>query len=177
MGICQFRPWTASHEKPVHMFCDARSTPPRVAAVLYRCALSCDCFHGTQHLLLLRHRSFAYCDIKPPEVILNAFMCRGDNQITSLEILSIALGISTFAKEIEGRNLIIWSDSMGAESATRKGVAFVDCCLVSIISQTLGACTCRFYKAVRPELFNTRNVEEARRPERECLGGSSADKE
>ena len=55
-------------------------------------------------------------------------MRRGDNQITSLEILSIALGISTFAKEIEGRNLIIWSNNTGAESATRKGVAFVVCC-------------------------------------------------
>ena len=57
-------------------------------------------------------------------MILNSFMKRGDNQITSLEILSIALGISTFAKEIAGRNLIIWSDNTGAESATRKGVVF-----------------------------------------------------
>ena len=124
MGICQFRPWTASTEKPVHMFCDARSTLPRVAAVLYRFAFSCVGFDGSVHSHLLRDRKFAYCDIEPPDVILNAFMRRGDNQITSLEILSIALGISTFAKEIEGRNLIIWSDNTGAESATRKGVAF-----------------------------------------------------
>lgn len=40
VGIAQFRPWTASSEKPVHMFCDARSTPPRVAAVLYRYEIS-----------------------------------------------------------------------------------------------------------------------------------------
>ena len=103
LDIAQFRPWVARSEKPVHMFCDARSTPPRVAAVLYK------------------DRKFAYCDIEPPAEILYSFMKREDNQITSLEILSIALGISTFAKEIAGRNLIIWSDNTGAESATRKG--------------------------------------------------------
>ena len=36
-GIKQMRPWVSRDEKPVHMFCDARSTPPRVAAVLVRC--------------------------------------------------------------------------------------------------------------------------------------------
>ena len=35
-GIKQMRPWVERDEKPVHMFCDARSTPPRVAAVLVR---------------------------------------------------------------------------------------------------------------------------------------------
>ena len=83
------------------------------------------CVHGTRSLRLLRDRRFAYCDTEPPDVILNSFMKRGDNQITSLEILSIALGISTFANEIAGRNLIIWSGNTGAESATRKGVGFV----------------------------------------------------
>ena len=125
--------------------------------------------------LLLRDRSFAYCDTEPPDVILNAFMRRGDNQITSLEILSIALGISTFAKEIEGRNLIIWSDNTGAESATRKGVAFAGVARMQF-SHALGICFGRFYKAVRPELLDTRNVEATRRPERKCLGGKSANK-
>jgi len=36
-GIKQMRPWVCRDEKPVHMFCDVRSTPPRVAAVLVRC--------------------------------------------------------------------------------------------------------------------------------------------
>ena len=35
-GIKHMRPWVERDEKPVHMFCDARSTPPRVAAVLVR---------------------------------------------------------------------------------------------------------------------------------------------
>ena len=91
-------------------------------------------------------------------------MRRGDNQITSLEILSIALGISTFAKEIEGRNLIIWSDNTGAESATRKGVAFAGVVPCSG-SHAFGACFGRRYKAVRPELLDTRNVEATRNPE------------
>ena len=56
------------------MFCDARSTPPRVAAVLF-----------------VNGRIF-WADMEPDESILKAFRPRGDNHIMSLEILSIALG-------------------------------------------------------------------------------------
>jgi hypothetical protein len=47
---------------------------------------------------------------------------RGDGQMTSLEILAIALGVNTFADSIAGRRLIVFSDNKGAESATQKGV-------------------------------------------------------
>ena len=50
------------------------------------------------------------------------FRKRGDGQITSLEILAIALGVSTFANSIAGRRLNVFSDNKGAESATQKGV-------------------------------------------------------
>ena len=50
------------------------------------------------------------------------FRKRGDGQITSLEILAIALGVSTFADSIAGRRVIVFSDNKGAESATQKGV-------------------------------------------------------
>ena len=39
----------------------------------------------------------------------------------SLELLSIALGVSTWADLLEGRDLVIWSDNSGAEAATRSG--------------------------------------------------------
>ena len=50
------------------------------------------------------------------------FHKRSDGQITSLEILAIALGVSTFANSIAGRRLIVFSDNKGAEIATQKGV-------------------------------------------------------
>ena len=90
----------------------------------------------------------SYCDMQPSKKIMCSFKKRGDNQITSLEILSIALGeykyefthavihaliacvtgISSFAKELEGRDLVIWSDNSGAESATRRGVHCFSIC-------------------------------------------------
>lgn len=70
----QLRPWAVARTPAVHLLCDARSTPPRVAAVLM---MDGDVF---------------YSDAAPPECILSSFRYREDNQITSLEILSIAFG-------------------------------------------------------------------------------------
>ena len=36
MDIVEQRQWSDSTSPPVHLFCDARSTPPRVAAVMFR---------------------------------------------------------------------------------------------------------------------------------------------
>ena len=54
-----------------------------------------------------------------------------------LEILSIALGVSSFANAIKGRDVIIWSDNTGAEHATAKGTAkcFDHTCLVHALWQ------------------------------------------
>ena len=43
--ICEIRPWEENTDAPVQLFCDARSTPPRIAAVLCRRVelLSSDC--------------------------------------------------------------------------------------------------------------------------------------
>ena len=38
----QIRPWDEKGDKQIHMFSDARSTPPRVAAVLFRWAAVCN---------------------------------------------------------------------------------------------------------------------------------------
>ena len=49
-----------------------------------------------------------------------------------LEMLSIALGLSVFEKEIQRRRIVIHSDNRGAECCIRKGIAstFDHCCLV-----------------------------------------------
>jgi hypothetical protein len=81
-----------------------------------------------------------YCDMEPDSLLMESFKRRGDNQIMSLEILSISLGtplhqlsclrhvavpvlsgISVFASKIKQKKLVIWSDNTAAEAATRKG--------------------------------------------------------
>ena len=70
--------------------------------------------------------------MQPNEKQLSFFKQRGDNQIMSLELLSIALGVGTWAGMLEGRDLVIWSDNSGAEAATRRGATkqFDHNCLV-----------------------------------------------
>ena len=67
------------------MWADARSTPPRVAAVV------------------LVDGRFLLTDAEPPPNVLRQFAERGDRQITSLEILAIAYGLSTFSAQVESR--------------------------------------------------------------------------
>lgn len=65
---------------------------------------------------------YHYCDMEPPADLMSFFKRRGDKQITSLEILAIALGISTFGHMIANRRLIVFSDNKGAERSTQKGM-------------------------------------------------------
>ena len=44
-------------------------------------------------------------------------------QITTLEILAIAIGLSTFQDELRTRKVVVWSDNKGAEGASRKARA------------------------------------------------------
>ena len=46
---------------------------------------------------------------------------RGDNQIMSLEMLAVLVSLSTHKERISGRRVVLWSDSTGAEHATRRG--------------------------------------------------------
>ena len=71
---CQVRPWTAIQEAPVHLLCDARSTPPRIAAV---------CVEG---------KDATFADVAPEPATLAQFQLRGDKQIASLEMLAVAFG-------------------------------------------------------------------------------------
>ena len=77
------------------------------------------------NVVSFRCQDILVCDMEPPTSIMESFKKRGDKQITSLEILRIALGISTFAQQIKGRRLVAWSDNKGAEGATRKGALLV----------------------------------------------------
>ena len=81
-----------------------------------------------------------YTDGVPRPEIAQQFQERQDKQITTLEILAIAIGLSTFAVELEGRKVIVWSDNTGAESATRNGSAraWDQCRLIHEIWQQAG---------------------------------------
>ena len=91
------RAWKTPELPPVHLFVDARGQPARCAAVLY--------IDGAWH----------YTDGAPSTQHMHRFQQRADKQITSLEILAIAVGLSTFEVELEGRKVVLWSDNSGAE--------------------------------------------------------------
>ena len=97
--------WSCSRQNPVQLFADARGDPPRLAAVL------------------LVDGATLYTDWAPPAALLEIFRSRRDNQIMGLELLAIALGLSTFADVIYGRRVVVWSDNTGGEAAARAGVA------------------------------------------------------
>ena len=88
------------------MLCDARSSPPRLAAVVYT--------HDGQ--------SF-YTDMASPSELLALFQDRKDGQICGLELCAIALGLCTFAEHYDGRRLHVFSDNAGSEHSTQRGSA------------------------------------------------------
>ena len=97
----QGRPW-------FDLFCDARGSPPRLAAVLVD-----------------PNGKHAYTDCQPDRELVELYTEHGawDNNITNLELLAIVLGMSTFAHRLAGQNVRIWSDNTGSEWITRKGAA------------------------------------------------------
>ena len=105
LELCETRAWVPDRREAAQLFVDARSTPPRVAAVLF--------LDGQA----------SYSDWAPPECVMRHFKRRGDAQIMSLELLAIAFGLSTFSGALVGRRVRLWSDNVGAEAATRKGAS------------------------------------------------------
>ena len=79
------------------MCADARSTPPRIAAVI-----------------IVDGCTF-YCDCEPPAEAMALFRERRDEQIMGLELLALALALSSFKQMIAGRRIVLWSDNVGAE--------------------------------------------------------------
>ena len=100
-----------------HLFCDARGFPGRLAAVAYI---------GNDVL---------YTDFAVPDCLLRIFRRRKDNQIMGLELLSIALGLSTFSEQLRGKNVVVWSDNTGSEHGVKRGAckAFGHSCVVHCV--------------------------------------------
>ena len=103
--IHQVRPWAEPSAGVAHLFADARGAPARLAAVL------------------LMDGGTLWTDAEPDDALRSACCERSDNQIMAWELLSIALGVRTFAPLLRNRRLIVWSDNVGAECAVRKGGA------------------------------------------------------
>ena len=99
-GIAEMRPWNMVHTAPVHLFCDAAGRDAHLGAV---CFIDGEC-HWTH--------------MSTPTDILERFRYRQDSQIMGLELLAIALGMSTFGSMIRNRNVVIHSDNTGSEVRT-----------------------------------------------------------
>ena len=103
--VVEERVWSAPVSQLAYLFVDARGVPPRCAAVLF--------IDG--HCL--------YTDGQPSAGMMSSFEDRADNQIMTLEILAISVGLSTFADELRGRKVLVFSDNTGAEAASKRGSA------------------------------------------------------
>ena len=95
--VAEERCWRAPESPVAHLFVDARGVPARCAAVLF---IDGQCM---------------FTDGQPSEAIMKCFKQRADNQIMTLEILAISVGLSSFAEELAGRKVIVFSDNTGAE--------------------------------------------------------------
>ena len=104
--IREKRKWQQDFPQALHLFCDARGSPPHLAAVL---------FDGHQCL---------FTQMAPPEQTLAQFKRRSDSQIVGLELLAISLGLSTFEWWLKGKRVVIHSDNTGSECSVRCGVGF-----------------------------------------------------
>ena len=98
--IVEFHEWAAPMGRPVHLFADARGNPAHVGAVLI---IDGACYWT--------HSSV-------PSHLMCRFRRREDQQIMGLELLGMALGVSTFANMIQQRKLVIHCDNTGAEAST-----------------------------------------------------------
>ena len=96
--MAEERCWRVPESRVAHLFVDARGRPGRCAAVLF---IDGACL---------------FTDGPPSKDIMKRFQQRADNQIMTLEILAISVGLSTFAKELAGRKVIVFSDNTGAEA-------------------------------------------------------------
>ena len=79
MDLCQARPWADRARPRATLFADASGQPPCVAAVLVTAT------------------GIRFTSMVVPDSLMGSFQRRRDNQIQGLELLSIALGMCTFA--------------------------------------------------------------------------------
>jgi hypothetical protein len=105
MELKETKEWNARDKGVCQLLCDARGTPPHLAAILV--------IGGVIY----------YTHLAPPASVLQFFHKRDDAQIMGLELLAIALGLSTFGELVRDRTVHTWSDNAGAESSCVKGSA------------------------------------------------------
>ena len=98
--LAESRAWEQPKHAPVHLFVDARGQPARCAAVLF---IDGKC---------------RYTDGQPSQKYRALLDKRQDNQIMSLEIMAVALGLSTFSEVLKGRKVVVYSDNTGAEACS-----------------------------------------------------------
>ena len=117
--VAEQRSWTQPQQKQdAHLYVDARSTPPRCAAVLF----------------LDGHTYFT--DGEPGKEHMKCVGKRGDGQILSLELMAIAVGLATFADELQGRQVWIFEDNTAAEAMSSNTQLCSMCVLVRAGSHT-----------------------------------------
>ena len=130
-GVVEEYPWQLKADKPAHLYVDARGVPPRYAAsvILVVTCIACGCRCAA---VLFIDGCIYYTDGEPAGAIMEQFQKRGDNQITTLEILAIAVGLSSFGHLLRGRRCVIFSDNRGAEGSVIKGAskAWDQCLLI-----------------------------------------------
>ena len=97
LGIAEKRPWKVPPERPVHLFCDASSTPPYLGAVV------------------LLEDEILWTHMSPPANVLHSFLTRRDKQIMGLELLAISMALDTFDDLIRGRKVVVHTDNKGSE--------------------------------------------------------------
>ena len=135
-------------------------------------ALSISLFAPTVHTTL--HRCAAvlhidgktmFCDGPPAQSIMEGFRNRADNQITSLEILAIAVGLSTFRKELCGRNVLVYSDNTGAEAIISQFSAVLRMCCSLLACRVTGCRKKRSRKSMGSVQNGTRDLDDGRKHE------------
>ena len=142
LDLEQLWEWNKAAEPWIHIYADARGSPPRIAAVMFR------------------DGSKSFCDCEPPEKLLRQFKSRSDQQIMGLEMLSLALALSSFAPWIQGRRVILWSDNTGAETAAREGTAkqFDHTCLAHCLWSKLAQLKTEAFIRRVPSEFNVADL-------------------
>ena len=86
------------------LFCDARSTPPRLAAVLMDAS-----------------GALSYADMPVDDKVLAQFDEREDGQIIALELVAVLFGLGTFQNVLSGNYVRVWTDNRVAEGNLIRG--------------------------------------------------------
>ena len=65
--------------------------------------------------LLFHEGKVQHTDWAPPESLTDLLKTRNDAQIMGLELLAIALGLSTFGNQLRGKCVRVWTDNAGGQ--------------------------------------------------------------